>query len=73
MKVSPKFALWFKERDKQVIAAHFRKDRITLVKTIRELEAERDRAKDYQSRLETLLESVKKLQQKLEESGQGGS
>ncbi len=73
MKVSPKFARWFKERDKQVLAAHFRKDRFALVKTIRELEAERDRAKDYQSRLETLLESVKELQRKLEESGQGGS
>ncbi len=73
MKVSPKFARWFKERDKQVLSAHFRKDRFALVKTIRELEAERDRAKDYQSRLETLLESVKELQRKLEESGQGGS
>ncbi len=72
MKIKPDFASWFKERDQQVISAHLRKDRATLIKTIRELEAERDEARTYQARLEKLLESIKELQHRLQISGQGG-
>ena len=73
MNIKPDFARWFKERDQQVLTAHLRKDRATLTKTIRELEAERDQARAYQARLEALLESARELQQKLEASDQGGS
>ncbi len=73
MKGKPDFASWFKERDQQVISAHLRKDRATLIKTIRELEAERDEARAYQARLEKLLESIKELQHRLQISGQGGA
>ncbi|HDJ29881.1 MAG TPA: hypothetical protein ENF29_02375 [Candidatus Acetothermia bacterium] len=69
MNINPKFARWFKDRDQQVLTAHFNRNRAALIKTIRELEAERDRARDYQSRLETLLESMKELQEKLEAEG----
>ncbi len=71
MNIKPDFARWFKERDQQVISAHLRKDRVTLIKTIRELEAERDKARAYQERLEKLLESIKELQRRLQTSGQG--
>ncbi len=73
MKIKPDFARWFKERDQQVLTAHLRRDRTTLTKTIRELEAERDQARAYQARLETLLESARELQQKLEPPEQGGA
>ena len=73
MNIKPDFARWFKERDQQVLTAHLRKDRATLTKTIRELEAERDQARAYQARLEALLESARELQQKLKAPDQGGS
>ena len=71
MMIKPDFARWFREHDQLVISAHLRKDRATLRKVIRDLEAERDQARAYQARLEAVLESIEELQRKLQASKPG--
>jgi len=67
-----KFVHWFTEHDKHVLASHIEKDRTALGKSLKELEAERDRARMYHSRLEGLLESARQLEQAVGSPAEGG-
>ena len=61
MKIIEKYSDWFIEHDKNIMAAHLKKEQHTLKKELELMEEERDNIREYLRRLEALIEKQEEL------------
>ncbi len=73
MKTMEKFAGWFVDHDKRIMAAHINKEKNILKKELRTLEEERYTMRNQFHRLEALIEKQEELENALIKASEGGA
>ena len=73
MKTMEKFAGWFVDHDKRIMAAHINKEKSILKRELRTLEEERYTMRDHYHRLEALIEKQEGLEDAGAKTSKGGA